>query len=57
MYIINVLQTEDNNNSKINVDGNDQFDNVVHLVNDEKEHSVQVTVCFETSIQNTMHAV
>ncbi len=57
MYIINVVQTEDNNKSKINVDGNDQFDNVIHLVNDEKEHSIQVTVCFETSMQTSMHAV
>jgi cellobiose phosphorylase len=57
MYHISVSQTDGINKSKVTVDGNDQFDNVVHLVNDEKEHVVQVIISFEMSMQNTMHAV
>ena len=46
IYHITILQTDENNKPKINVDGNDQSDNIIHLINDNREHVVHVTIPF-----------
>jgi len=57
MYHITVLQTDGNNKLKINVDGNEQFDDAVHLVNDNREHIVQASIPFISAVQNVLDTV
>jgi len=46
IYHITILNADENKGSKMSVDGNDQPDNVIHLVNDNREHFVQAIISF-----------
>jgi len=57
MYHITVLQTDENSESKINVDGSDQFDGAAHLANDGRDHIVQASIPLTNAVQNLLDAV
>ncbi len=46
MYHITVSQTlADNDQTSVRVDGADVSDNVIHLVNDQREHTAEIRIC------------
>jgi cellobiose phosphorylase len=46
IYHISVLQADDLSKTKLTVDGHEQADQLIHLVNDNREHIVQATIMF-----------